>query len=78
MGGCRVQGLQSKLYKYGIYKLQLKWGCGLGIKAKKIPQRESFRYLNSIISKDEDVKHRITTGWFKCRLAFEVLLAYAK
>ncbi|XP_070002242.1 uncharacterized protein [Nicotiana sylvestris] len=40
-------------------------------------RRESFKYLGSIIQKDgeidEDVTHRIRTGWMKWRLAFSVL-----
>ncbi|XP_070002243.1 uncharacterized protein [Nicotiana sylvestris] len=42
-----------------------------------ISRRESFKYLGSIIQKDgeidEDVTHRIRTGWMKWRLAFSVL-----
>ena len=47
------------------------------IEAQKIPQRDSFRYLGSIISKDgeidEGIKHRIKAGWLKWRLASIVL-----
>ena len=47
------------------------------IEAREIPQRDSFRYLDSIISKDgeidEDVEHRIKVGWLKRRLVFGVL-----
>ena len=39
------------------------------IETQEIPQRDSFRYLDSIISKDgkidEDVEHRIKAGWLK-------------
>ncbi|XP_070053589.1 uncharacterized protein [Nicotiana tomentosiformis] len=42
-----------------------------------IPRRESFKYLGSIIQKnekiDEDVTHRIRAGWMKWRLASGVL-----
>lgn len=37
------------------------------IDAQEIPYRDSFRYIDSIISKDgvidEDVEHRIRAGW---------------
>ena len=43
------------------------------IKAQEIPQRDSFSYLGSIISKDmefdEDVEHKIKAGWLKWRFA---------
>ena len=39
------------------------------IEDHEIPQRDSFRYLGFIITKDgeidEDVKHRIKAGWLK-------------
>nr|XP_018632584.1 uncharacterized protein LOC104114455 [Nicotiana tomentosiformis] len=42
-----------------------------------IPKRDSFKYLGSIIQSnweiDEDVTHRIGTGWLKWRLASGVL-----
>ncbi|XP_070005562.1 uncharacterized protein [Nicotiana sylvestris] len=45
--------------------------------AQVIPKRESFKYLGSIIQGyekiDEDIAHRIGTGWMKCRLTFGVL-----
>ena len=47
------------------------------IEDHEIQQSASFRYLGSIISKneeiDEDVKHMIKTGWLKWRLASGVL-----
>ena len=47
------------------------------IEAKGILQRDSFRYLGSIISKDgevdEDVKHRIKMRLLNWRLAYVVL-----
>ena len=58
----------------GIYK---NTETTVRIEAYEIPQRDSFCYLSSIISKDEeideDVKHRIKARWLKWRLAFEVL-----
>lgn len=42
-----------------------------------IKTRDTFSYLGSIISMDreieEDVEHRIRTGWFKWRLSSQVL-----
>ena len=47
------------------------------IKAQEIPQRYSFRYLSSKISKDgeidKNVKKSIKAGWLKRRLASGVL-----
>ena len=47
------------------------------IKAQEIPQKDSFQYLGSRISKDgqieEDVEHKIRARWFKQRLASCVL-----
>ena len=47
------------------------------IEALAISQRDSFRYLGSIISKDgeidEGVKYRIKAGWLKWRLSSGVL-----
>jgi len=47
------------------------------IEAKEIPQRDTYHYLRSIISKDgkidEDVEHTIKTGWLKWRLTSRVL-----
>jgi hypothetical protein len=42
-----------------------------------VPQKDIFRYLGSMVWKngdiDEDVSHRIKTGWLKWRQAFDVL-----
>ena len=47
------------------------------IEDHKIPQSDSFQYLDSIISKDveidEDVEHRIKVRWSKWRLASKML-----
>ena len=55
----------------GMYK-ELK-----SLSAQEIPQKNSFRYLDLIISEDreikEDVKCMIRLRWLKWRLAFQVL-----
>jgi hypothetical protein len=42
-----------------------------------IPKKDTFRYLGSMLQKDgdidEDVSHRIKTGWLKWRQASGVL-----
>ncbi|GKA06757.1 retrovirus-related pol polyprotein LINE-1, partial [Tanacetum coccineum] len=49
----------------------------IGIGDRILQPKESFRYLGSVIHKlgriDEDVAHRITTGWTKWRAASGVL-----
>ena len=44
--------------------------------ALEIPQRDSFHYLDPIISKDgkvdEDVKHKVKAGWLKLRHSYGV------
>jgi hypothetical protein len=44
---------------------------------RKLVAKESFRYLGSMLQKDgdidEDVRHRISVGWFKWCHAFSVL-----
>ena len=46
------------------------------IEVQEIPQRDSFCYLGSIISKDveiDDVEHKIKVRWLKWRIFFRVL-----
>ena len=47
------------------------------IEAQKMPQRDSFLYLGSIISKygeiHEEFEHRIKAVWLKWRLAYGLL-----
>ena len=47
------------------------------IEAQEIPQRDSFHYLGSEISKDveivKDIEHMIEAGWLKWKLVFGVL-----
>ena len=42
-----------------------------------VAQKDTFRYLGSMLQKDgdidEDVRHRISAGWLKCRQASGVL-----
>ena len=68
------QALESKGLKISHTKTKYK-NCNLSgemqryetpvtTEAQEIPQRDSFRYLSSM-SIEEDVKHRISSRWFK-------------
>ncbi|XP_016491400.1 uncharacterized protein LOC107811060 [Nicotiana tabacum] len=49
----------------------------MGLDSQVIPERGSFKYLESIIQGngkiDEDITHRIGAGWMRWRLTYDVL-----
>jgi hypothetical protein len=49
----------------------------VSLDGKVVPQKDTFRYLGSMLRKDgdidEDVNHRIKTGWMKWRQASGIL-----
>lgn len=51
--------------------------CNVNMMGQDVPKKDVFKYLGSIMHKggdvDEDVNHRITTGWLKWRCASGVL-----
>ena len=47
-------------------------GGDISLDGQVVPQKDIFRYLGSMLQNDgdidEDVRHRISTGWLKCKL----------
>ena len=52
-------------------------GETLVLDGQVVVQKDTFRYLGSVLQKDddidEDVRHRISAGWLKCRQAYGIL-----
>ncbi|KAG2537787.1 hypothetical protein PVAP13_9NG334846 [Panicum virgatum] len=52
-------------------------GCDVSLDRQVVAQKDTFRYLGSMLQKygdiDEDVRHRISAGWLKWRQSSGVL-----
>ena len=50
---------------------------GIRLDGQVVVQKDTFRYLGSVLQKDgdidEDVRHRISAGWLKWRQASGIL-----
>ena len=80
------QTLESKGFRLSRTKTEYKM-CGFSttrheeeevtLDGQVVPQKDTFRYLGSILHKDgdidEDVNHRIKAGWMKWRQASGIL-----
>ena len=52
-------------------------GGDVSLDGQVVPQKDTFRYLGSMLQKDgdidEDVRHRISAGWLKWRQTSSIL-----
>ena len=73
--------LESKGFKLSRIKIEYMMcdfnaamyeGGDVSLDGQVVAQKDTFRYLGSMLQKDgdidEDVRHRISAGWLKCKL----------